>query len=123
MNINRIFFGTNESTFMVNNSLTLRFSKREEISIIRWAMELFTEWLLKGKLVEISHDYDPPWDSSGIKEQRQINSDDYEEAMQGTLAGWMDSCYSGNTTASYMSGCGLWHDTYYTELKVIGIKN
>ncbi len=32
--------------------------------------------------------------------------------MQKTLAEWMDSQRSGNTRASYVSGCGLFHYTY-----------
>jgi hypothetical protein len=91
---------------------SLIFSKTEVQRLARWSMELFTEWLLDGVTFEVDHGFDPSWDHSGVLIHRKLTEEEKKENMSGTLGEWMRSQYSGNSTASFMSGCGMFHDNY-----------
>lgn len=61
----------------------------------------------------IDHSDDPAWDSSGNVKATGNNFDisDYE-----TLQDFSEQEFNGNTTSSYISGNGFFHDTYNDEL-------
>ena len=94
------------------SNFSLSFPTTEAQSLARWSMELFTEWLLDGKTYEVDHSFDPPGDHSGILICRKLTEEERREIMSKTLGDWMRSQYGGNSTASYVSGCGLFHDDY-----------
>lgn len=62
---------------------------------------------------EVSHDFDPSWDCSGhlfrTKEKLSISSTKTLEEIS--------DMYNGNTTASYLSGCGLFHDRFIQDVE------
>jgi hypothetical protein len=93
-------------------NFSLSFPTTEAQRLARWSMELFTEWLLDGKTFDVDHSFDPPGDHSGILFRRNLTEEERREIMSKTLGEWMRSQYSGNSTASYVSGCGLFHDDY-----------
>src|SRR5262249_12275152 len=97
--------------YITSNS-SLSFPTTEAQRLARWSMELFTEWFLDGKTFDVDHSFDPPGDHSGILICRKLTEEERRAIMSGTLGGWMRSQYSGNSTASYASGCGLFHDVY-----------
>src|SRR5262245_42948614 len=94
------------------SNLSLIYPATEAQRLARWSMELFTEWLLDGNTFEVDHSFDPPGDHSGILICRKLTEEERREIMSETLGEWMRSQYSGNSTASYVSGCGLFHDDY-----------
>jgi hypothetical protein len=76
--------------------------------------QTFVEWAMRGIEVEIDHSFDPEWDRSGVALRRErdplmllIKYETFEE--------WLDKAYTGNSQASYMSGHGLYWDTYGNE--------
>jgi hypothetical protein len=103
--------GTDDFHYMTGN-FSLSFPTTEAQRLARWSMDLFTEWLLDGKTFDVDHSFDPPGDHSGILFCRKLTEEERREIMSETLGEWMRSQYSGNTTASYVSGCGLFHDNY-----------
>jgi hypothetical protein len=90
----------------------LSFPKTEVQCLARWSMELFTEWLLDGETFEVDHSFDPPGERSGMLICRNLTDEERREIMNETLGEWMRSQYSGASTASYVSGCGLFYDDY-----------
>ena len=102
---------TDDHQFKVGDR-SLIFSKTEIQRLARWSMEIFTEWLLDGKTYEVYHGFDPSWDHSGILIRRKLTEEERREIMSQTLGEWMRSQYSGTSTASFISGCGLFHDDY-----------
>jgi hypothetical protein len=96
----------------LTSNFSLSFPTIEAQRLARWSMELFTEWLLDGKTFDVDHSFDPPGDHSGILICRMLTEEERREIMNKTLGEWMRSQYSGNSTASYVSGCGLFHDDY-----------
>jgi len=91
---------------------SLSFPKTEVQRLARWSMELFTEWFLDGETFEVDHSFDPPGDHSGRLVCRKLTEEERREIMSGTLGEWMRCQYSGASTASFVSGCGLFHDDY-----------
>jgi hypothetical protein len=91
---------------------SLSFPKTEAQRLARWSMELFTEWLLEGETFEVDHSFDPPGEHSGRLICRKLTEEERRVIMSETLGEWMCSQYSGTSTASYVSGCGLFHDNY-----------
>jgi hypothetical protein len=76
----------------------------------------FSAWVLDGKTYEIDYSGDPPWDSSGrLVEQESSEAERLHKYK--TLGQWMEDCYTGQTTASYVSGCGLFHDSYSKQIE------
>jgi hypothetical protein len=96
----------------LTSNFSLSFPTTEAQRLARWSMDLFTEWLLDGKTFEVDHSFDPPGDNSGRLICRNLAEEERREIMSKTLGEWMRSQYSGISTASYMSGCGLSHDDY-----------
>jgi hypothetical protein len=96
---------------------SLIFPKTEVQRLARWSMELFTEWLLDGETFEVDHGFDPPWEHSGMLIRRKLTEEESRETMSETLGEWMRSQYSGTSTASYVSGCGLFHDNYQNVIE------
>jgi hypothetical protein len=96
----------------LTSNFSLSFPTTEAQGLARWSMDLFTEWLLDGKTFDVDHSFDPPGDHSGILICRKLTEEERREIMGKTLGEWMRSQYSGNSTASYVSGCGLFHDDY-----------
>ena len=68
----------------------------------------FASTILYNTKVAITHSLDPPWDRSGIAiiTDEKFRLEDYD-----TLSDFLNE-YNGNTTPSYESGCGFYHDTY-----------
>jgi hypothetical protein len=91
---------------------SLSFPKTEAQRLARWSMELFTEWLLDGETFEVDHSFDPPGDHSGTLIRRKLTEEERSEIMSDTLGEWMRTQYSGTSSASYVSGCGLFHENY-----------
>lgn len=81
-----------------------------------WVAEHFVRWVLNGVSTGISHDNDPPWDNSGIVWKQQSDPDTLLDRYK-TLAEWMEQEYTGNSRASYVSGMGLFWDTYKDEIE------
>jgi hypothetical protein len=107
---------TDDYYFMTGDR-SLIFPKTEVQRLARWSMELFTEWLLDGETFEVNHGFDPSWDHSGMLIRRELTEEERREIMSGTLGEWMRSQYSGTSTASYVSGSGLFHDTYQNVIE------
>lgn len=97
--------------YMTSNC-SLSFPTTEVTRLARWSMELFTEWLLVGETFDVDHSFDPPGDHSGILIRRKLTEEERREILSETLGDWMRNQYSGASTASYVSGCGLFHDDY-----------
>src|SRR5262245_34716389 len=96
----------------VTSNFSLSFPITETQRLALWSMELFTEWLLDGKTFDVDHSFDPPGDHSGMLICRMLTGEERREVMSKTLGEWMRSQYSGNSTASFVSGCGMFHDDY-----------
>ena len=64
---------------------------------------------------QITHDYDPPFDSSGVT---MIAEDSYQlkDILFRNLAELMEEVYTGDSTPTFMSGCGLVHLTLLNKL-------
>ena len=62
---------------------------------------------------QITHDFDPPYDCSG--KLITIEGQDRFYVKNYNMLGDFFEEYTGNTTATYWSGCGLSHDTYEKE--------
>jgi hypothetical protein len=76
----------------------------------------FVEWAMRGIEVEIDHSFDPEWDRSGVALRRERDPlmllIKYE-----TIEEWLTKANTGNSQASYMSGHGLYWDTYDDEFE------
>jgi hypothetical protein len=75
----------------------------------------FVHWVMDGVDIEINHDFDPPWDSSGLARRHQADSlmllVRYER-----FEDWLENAYTGKSKASYVSGMGIFWETYGEEL-------
>lgn len=78
---------------------------------IKWV-----RWVINGIFVEINHDLDPPWDHSG-QAYRYRADPQMLLARYETLQEWMDEECTGNSTASFVSGMGLFWDTYGKDVE------
>ena len=87
-------------------------SKNEHKYILEVAV-----WISKIFLTEtqtdITHDYDPPWDSSGTiyDTEKPFNADDYTNLFSFT-----ENEFNGDSHPSFESGMGIFHDCYSDEL-------
>ncbi|PTM59848.1 hypothetical protein [Desmospora activa] len=70
------------------------------------------QFLTKNKY-EVDHNLDPPWDSSGrlISTNQNLQTEDYQ-----TLEQFLEE-YNGNSLPSFVSGCGLSHQTFAADLE------
>lgn len=80
------------------------------LEVSEWAARVFIE----GTRKEVTHYYDPPWDSSGqlVETGKPFSLEDYT-----TLGSFIENEYNGMTEASYLSGCGLFHRTYWDNFE------
>lgn len=77
----------------------------------------FVRWALRGIRYRINHDDDPPWDSSGNAERESLNTEDMLSLYE-TLDEWMEDELTGNSMASYVSGMGLYWQTYGEDIQI-----
>ena len=75
------------------------------------AARQFVRWAIGGISVEINHHSDPPWDHSGHAYRHQTDPLVLMTRYK-TLQEWLDEAYTGNSRASFVSGMGLFWDTY-----------
>ena len=69
----------------------------------------------------LTHDYDPPYDHSGMTIV-VYGDESYNENDFKTIGDFLEM-YNGNSIATYTSGCGLTHETFgeYYELELKGM--
>lgn len=81
-------------------------------TIAIWISKIF----IQETRTTITHAFDPPWDNSGISVETEdaFVMDNYSD-----LCSFIYEEYTGNSTPSYISGSGLFHDTYEVELQDI----
>jgi len=84
--------------------------KKTEIEIIKF--------FLTSPKYRVTHEYDLPFDYSGISIIEE-NSYQLKDILFINLADLMEETYTGNSVATYMSGCGLFHHTLMDELDYI----
>ena len=75
----------------------------------------FIRWVLAGEVIEITHDYDPPWDYSGQSRKSRVDPM-LLLTWHATLDTWLNDEYTGNSQATFTSGCGLSWETYHDDL-------
>jgi hypothetical protein len=76
--------------------------------IAKW----FASVILYKQHVVIDDSCNPPWDCSGQpKITGKLNLEDYDK-----LEGFLEE-YTGNSQATYVSGCGLYHETFEDDLE------
>ncbi len=76
---------------------------------------LYSLWVIDSIDRDITYENDPPWDHSGSI----ISETSSEGALlekYDTLGAWMDDAYTGQSDATFESGCGLRYFTYSTEV-------
>ena len=79
------------------------------------AGKLFVRWVIKGIDRIHTHDDDPPWDHSGSIRNKQADPM-ILLTRHTSLKDWAETEYTGNSTASYESGYGLYWDTFDKEI-------
>ncbi len=72
--------------------------------------------ILYQKKYIIDHSWDPPGDHSGLlwQSSESINICDY-----ATVSEFCEQVNTGNSRPSFVSGCGMFHDTYTNELDLL----
>ena len=76
----------------------------------------FVRWVMQGIDRVLTHDYDPPWDTSGSL--RQIKTDPLMLLVRHKLlSDWAEHEYTGHSEATYMSGMGLMWLTYHQDIE------
>jgi hypothetical protein len=83
---------------------------------IMLASKEFSKWVLNGKVFDVDHSLDPPWDHSGVLVEKPSDPSS-RLAKYKTLGEWMEECFTGRSTPSYVSGCGFYHDTFGYEIE------
>ena len=85
-------------------------AQKVEKDIIKRFPENLSYDFLTGHPRYLSHDLDPPWDRSGQLfsklSENQFDVNHYEKVRD------FFEEYTGNSTVSYLSGCGRFHETY-----------
>jgi hypothetical protein len=103
----------------------LRAELHERYSELRAGVAVwFAYAILYNPKYRISHDLDPPWDNSGQLYIRSMSRSDIHYLTPGStdqegfdldqyerLNGFLEE-YTGQNRASYVSGCGLFYETY-----------
>ena len=102
--------------FLCEDQLDLVITVRQRHEILDWAMQEFTEWVIKARIFDIAYDRDPPWEHSGEAIERPLEERDRQKIMHGTLGEWMKNL-TGTWTPTYISGYGKAHDTYEDEVR------
>ncbi|RCW74996.1 hypothetical protein [Saliterribacillus persicus] len=98
------------------NLLEKRIYKHANHKIEKYLQEIavwISKILLSETKTEITFEFDPPWDSSGqiLNTNFPFEISDYE-----TLDSFLENEYNGSSRPSFMSGHGLFHDFYSSEL-------
>lgn len=84
--------------------------------LVSMACMWFVRWVLAGTYIEIVHDDDPPWDHSGSP--RHYYADPLTLlARYDLLETWLSDEYTCVSMASYVSGMGLFWETYGEKLR------
>ena len=83
---------------------------RTEKEIMNLFPPLLAYELLTGCQRYISHDFDPPWDSSGFLFSKSSDAS-FDIGVYKKVGDFFVN-YTGNSEATYTSGCGLYHETY-----------
>lgn len=101
------------------NLLEKRIKKHANQDIENYIREVavwITKILLSDTKTKITFELDPPWDSSGktFDTCNSFNISDYE-----TLDNFIENEYNGTSHASFISGMGVFHDFYSSELDVL----
>lgn len=109
--------GFNEKVNLLN-SLGINIQDSDIYKIVMNIYVTFCENILKGICYEITHEYDPPFDSSGsLVRDIMLPEDLLKKYINefNTLEEWADQVYIGHSEATYISGYGLGYPTYESE--------
>ena len=87
---------------------------RTEKEIMNHFPPLLSYELLTGHQRYISHDFDPPWDSSGFLFSKSSDIS-FDISVYKKVEDFFVN-YTGNSKATYTPGCGLYHETYVNKL-------
>ena len=99
------------SQLMQNVSAKLKRATGEvEADIMSQFPSMLVYNLLTGVKRYITHDYDPPWDCSGSLYSNPTNNRFHVQQYDKVRDFFVE--YTGNSIASYVSGCGLFYETY-----------
>ena len=101
------------------NESGINIIKKDLDVIVSDVFEKFCREILSGSYEEMTHAGDPEWDCSGSLSRQYISPEDYLVKVceeYPTLGSWAEQTYTGNSTATYMSGCGLNYETYSSEI-------
>ncbi len=102
--------------FLCEDQLDLVITTQQRYEMLNWAMQQFTEWVIKARIFDMTYDRDPPWNHSGETIERRMEERDRLKIMRGTLGEWMENL-TGNWTATYISHDGKAHNTYEDEVR------
>jgi hypothetical protein len=94
----------------------LELSVDDRLRILREIAELFSRWVIEGRLYDVSYADDPPWDHSG-KLIKIDSTPDVRLGLFPTLGRWADEAYTGISVPTCLSGMGLAHQTYDEEIE------
>ncbi|MFD0712131.1 hypothetical protein [Paenibacillus sp. GCM10027626] len=91
----------------ISEQIRSRVEEKFQILFSSIAEELAYDFLFSPKYI-VTHDYDPPWDHSGMLLQinEKFSLEDYS-----CVEDFFEE-YTGQSRASYMSGCGFFYDTF-----------
>jgi len=92
----------------------LSFEGRRQI--LKKVAELFSRWVIEGTTFEVSHDQDPYWDHSGVLIKLQSTPQGRLE-LYPTLERWAEDAPTGGSVPTFLSGCGLRHQTFEEEVE------
>ncbi|HZJ83426.1 MAG TPA: hypothetical protein VFD57_06425, partial [Clostridia bacterium] len=97
---------------ILEERIRFRYEKAEH-EYIQIVSEWFAYVILTRCRKIVDHKYDPPWDCSGniINTDGKFSLDDYP-----ALLDFVENEYSGNSRPSFISGCGIFYNTYSDEL-------
>jgi len=87
-------------------------------SLQTFAAKQFVEWVIAGIDRKLSHDNDPPWDCSG--QVKRMNADSLLLLARYTmLVDWAKNELTGHSRATFVSGMGLWWETYHDDIESV----
>lgn len=97
--------------------LTIRAEIEEHYPKLRKTIaQWFAYAILYKPKYKVTHGFDPSWDSSGIAMStgKSFCLSDYD-----SIEDFLSSEYTGQSQASFVSGCGLFHQTYKEALSEV----
>jgi len=97
----------NETKESISHQIKDRVDSKLQVLLEQISVELAYDFMFSRKY-EVSHDVDPPWDYSGrlIQLNGGFSFEDYN-----CIGDFLEE-YSGETTPSFVSGCGFFHTRY-----------